>query len=77
MSAFARRAALLLGLGVACAAFAADPKPAAPKAPDAELLEYLGGGDDVDAELQEYLAQRDAAKAQDTKPAPKGGSEQT
>jgi hypothetical protein len=73
----ARRAAVLLGFGVVCAAFAADPKPAAPKSPDAELLEYLGGSDDADAELQEYLAQRDAAKSQDTKPAPKRGSEQT
>jgi hypothetical protein len=69
------RRALLLGLGpllgLACAAHAADPRPASP---DSEFLEYLGSSDDADSELQQYLAMPDDGETQDAKPAPKRGS---
>ena len=46
--------------------------------PDSELLEYLGSGDDVDPELQEYLAKPDGpAAAAQAKPPPKRGSDKT
>ena len=87
-----RRRAVLVGLGpligFACAAHAADPKPAYPDSEfleylgssddtDSELLEFLGSSDDVDSELQQYLAKRDASETQDAKPAPKRGSGKT
>ncbi|HUO80932.1 MAG TPA: hypothetical protein VMU00_12395 [Steroidobacteraceae bacterium] len=72
------RRALLLGLGpllgLACSAQTTDPKPVSP---DAELLEFLGSGDDVDAELQKYLAKQPPSETQDPKPTPKRGSGQT
>jgi hypothetical protein len=72
------RRAVLVGLGpligLACAAHAADPKPAGP---DSEFLEYLGNSDDADTELQQYLAKPDQSETQDAKPAPKRGSGQT
>jgi hypothetical protein len=72
------RRALWLGigplLGLACAAHAVDQKPASP---DSEFLEYLGSSDDVDSELQQYLAKPDSSAAQDEKPAPKRGSGRT
>jgi hypothetical protein len=58
------------------AARADAPPPPAVAAPDAEFLEFLGNGDDADADLKQYLAQRDAAaRADDAKAAPKRGSE--
>ena len=73
-----RRRAVLVGLGplfgLACAAHAADPKPAYP---DSEFLEYLGSSDDSDSELQQYLAKPDQSDTQDAKATPKRGSGQT
>ncbi len=73
-----RRGALLAGLAPllwsACALHAAEPKPVNP---DSELLEFLGSSDDVDSELQQYLAKQDASETQDAKPTPKRGSEKT
>jgi hypothetical protein len=74
-----RRRVLLLAslgplLGLACAAHAAEPKPVSP---DSELLEFLGSSDDVDSELQQYLAKPDGNETQDAKPTPKRGSGQT
>ena len=78
MRAGIRRRAVLAGLwpllGFAWVAHAAEPKPASP---DSEFLEYLGSSDDVDSELQQYLARPDASEKQDAKPAPKRGSGQT
>lgn len=69
-------AATLLGataLG-ALDARAADPKPADSHAvPDAEFLEFLGGNDDVDPDLQQYLASPQAT-TNDDRPAPRRGS---
>ena len=73
-----RHSALLAGvcslLAVTATGRAAESKPASP---DSEFLEYLGSGDDVDPELQEYLAKPDGAAAADVKPAPKRGSDAT
>jgi hypothetical protein len=63
--------ALLIG---ASGAHAAEPKG---PGPDSELLEFLGSSDDVDSELQQYLAKPDANEAQDAKPTPKRGSGNT
>jgi hypothetical protein len=46
-------------------------EPGGPR-PDAELLEFLGS-DDHDPDLQDYLAQSEAARAQDVKEARKAG----
>jgi hypothetical protein len=72
------RAWLRPGLVVAgwCAlhATAAEPPPA--PVPDAEFLEFLGNGDDADADLKQYLAKREhAVKPDDAKAAPTRGSE--
>jgi hypothetical protein len=73
-----RRRTLLAGLGpllgLAWVAHAADPKPVSP---DSEFLEYLGGADDADPELQQYLAKPEVTENQDVKPAPKRGSEKS
>jgi hypothetical protein len=61
-------------LGLVGIAHAADPRPASP---DSEFLEYLGGSDDLEAELQQYLAKPDAVEAQEANPAPKRGSGRT
>jgi hypothetical protein len=57
---------------------AAEPKPADSHAPvpDAEFLEFLGGNDDVDPDLQQYLASPQAAP-NDDRPAPRRGSGRT
>jgi len=57
---------------------AAEPKPADSHAtvPDAEFLEFLGGNDDVDPDLQQYLASPQAA-TNDDRPAPRRGSGRT
>jgi hypothetical protein len=53
---------------------AAEPPP--PPAPDAELLEFLGNGDDADADLKQFLAKREhALKQDDAKTAKTSGSE--
>jgi len=53
---------------------AAEPKTATP---EPEFLEYLGSGDDVDADLKKYLAEHPRVATPDNaKPAPKRGSEQ-
>jgi hypothetical protein len=67
-------AGLVSLLGLACAVHAAEPTPVSP---DSELLEFLGSSDDVDSELQQYLAKPDAGESQDAKPAPKRGSGKT
>lgn len=58
-----KRAGLWAGLALALpAAAAADEKAKAPEAdaqPDAELLEFLGSIDDLDAAWSEYLAETD------------------
>lgn len=73
-----RLPALLAGLGLllglAGAVPATEPKPVGP---DSEFLEYLGSSDDIDAELQQYLAKPDETENQDAKPAPKRGSAKT
>lgn len=78
MRARMRRRALLAGLGpllgLACVAHAAEPKPVSP---DSELLEFLGSSDDIDSELQQYLAKPDASESQDAQPTPKRGSGRT
>lgn len=56
---------------------ATEPAKAATATPDAELLEFLGSGDDGDPELQQYLVKEDVAKAAPAKPAPKGGDGKT
>ena len=71
--------ALLAGvcslLALSASGRAAEPRSASP---DSDFLEYLGNGDDVDPELQEYLAKPDAAAAAGAvKPAPKRGSDAT
>lgn len=75
----ARHSALLAGvcslLALIATGRAGDQKPVSP---DSDFLEFLGSGDDVDPELQQYLAKPDgAAAAADTKPAPKRGSDAT
>lgn len=57
---------------------AAEPKPADSHAavPDADFLEFLGSNDDVDPDLQKYLASPQAAPNDDT-PAPRRGSGRT
>ena len=57
---------------------AEEPKPADSHAavPDAEFLEFLGGNDDVDPDLQKYLASPQAAP-NDDRPAPRRGSGRT
>jgi len=70
-------AAPALWLALCCAAHPAAANPP-PPAPDAEMLEFLGRGDDADSELQHYLLSREqAAASQDAKPAPKRGSEKS
>ena len=55
-------------------AAAAEPPPA--PAPDAEFLEFLGNGDDTDADLKQFLAKRErAVKPDDAKAATTRGSE--
>ena len=44
--------------------------------PDTELLEFLGS-DDHDPELQDYLAQSEAAREQQTKDVRKAGKERS
>ena len=58
------------------AGHAAEPTAAA-STPDAELLEFLGSGDDGDPELQKYLVKEDDAHSENVKPAPKGGDGKT
>lgn len=75
-----RRALVLVGCCALAplAARADGPPPPAVAVPDAEFLEFLGNGDDAeaDADLKKYLAQRDAAAhLDDAKAAPKRGSE--
>jgi len=53
---------------------AADP-PAA--LPDAELLEFLGSGDDGDPELQKYLVKEDDPRPDDAKAPQKRGDGKT
>ncbi len=56
------------------AAAAAEPPPA--PVPDAEFLEFLGNGDDADADLKQFLAKREhAVKQDDAKAATTRGSE--
>jgi hypothetical protein len=56
------------------AAVAAEPPPV--PVPDAEFLEFLGNGDDADADLKQYLAKREhAVKPDDAKAATTRGSE--
>ena len=66
--------ALTAGSALAAVARAADPKPAGP---DTEFLEYLGSSDDVEPDLQQYLAKPDETDKEDSKPAPKRGSGRT
>ncbi|HUO96242.1 MAG TPA: hypothetical protein VMT92_08415 [Steroidobacteraceae bacterium] len=66
--------ALTAGSALAVVARAADPKPAGP---DTDFLEYLGSSDDVEPELQQYLAKPDEKDQEDAKPAPKRGSGKT
>ena len=61
-------------LGLACAVHAADPRP---PSPDGDFLEFLGSGDDVDPELQQYLARPDGAETGDAKPVATHGSGKT
>ena len=56
------------------AGHAAEPAAATP---DAELLEFLGNGDDGDPELQQYLVKEDGARPEAQKPAPKRGDGKT
>lgn len=69
--------------GLAClcaaAALAGNHTPPDPKAasPDTEFLEFLGSGDDVDPDLQQYLASPKAATNDDDTPAPSRGSGRT
>ena len=56
---------------------AAEPAAAAATTPDAELLEFLGSGDDGDPELQKYLVKENDERPQNAKPAPKGGDGKT
>ena len=68
---------LVVGIGsliVSHPARAADP-PAT--TPDAELLEFLGSGDDGDPELQKYLVKQDDARPDDAKATPKRGDGKT
>jgi hypothetical protein len=58
-------------LATPAAARAADPKPVNP---DAEFLEFLGSSDDVDADLQDYLAEPAEPQARKPQTAPKLGS---
>lgn len=55
------------------AAHAAEPGGSRP---DTELLEFLGS-DDHDPDLQDYLAQREATRAQESKEARKAGKERS
>ncbi len=73
----ARLRIMLIGLGsllLPIGAHAADPKPTRP---DSDLLEFLGSGDDIDPDLQDYLVKRDDGKPDDAKPAPQRGTGKT
>ncbi len=56
MRTLARQVLLVAGWCALHAAVAAEPPP---PAPDAEFLEFLGNGDDADADLQQYLTKRE------------------
>ena len=70
-----RRLVLVAGACVALLPAVHAAEPARPH-PDTELLEFLGS-DDHDPGLQDYLAQREAARPQATKEAPKAGGERS
>ncbi len=69
----------VLVLGIASLIVSHPVRAADPPAttPDAELLEFLGSGDDGDPELQKYLVKQDDARAGDAKATPKRGDGKT
>ena len=73
--AVARAARLGLALGMTlllCAAVrAVEPQSVSV---DGEFLEYIGGGDDVEPEMQQYLVHPRDEPSDDAKPAPQRGS---
>jgi len=71
-----RRALLVAGWCALGPAGALADTPPPPPPPDAEFLEFLGNGDDADADLKQFLAKREhAVSSDDAKAAPTRGSE--
>ena len=61
-----------------CALHAVTAVATEPPPPDADFLEFLGNGDDADADLKQYLAKRERAmKPDDAKAATTRGSEKS
>ena len=79
MAATARRAVLLAAIALALPAAAGAKEPAPSEdlevEVDAELLEFLGGIDELDEEWMDYLTQTDIEKVVKSEPAPEGRKE--
>jgi len=72
-----RRGLVIAGWCVLQAAAAGAMEPPPPP-PEADFLEFLGNGDDADADLKQYLAKRERAmKSDDAKSATTRGSEKS